>query len=267
MKLSISSLAWLVEESSEVCDLLLENKIHCIDTVPLHIVKSLLEPQEDFDCTWSKRNISIVGMQSLFYEIRETKFFENEDSVNKATYYFKNVASLSEKIGVKSLVFGSPKQRCLDGSEIQMNRAKSFFKRASEICKEHKTILCIEPNSSEYGTNFLTSTDETAEFIRSLNLENVMMNFDTGCDLMNGVNPVESFKKHRDIIGHIHLSSPRLKSITDETLDHSLLSSTIKKSGYDGFITVEMLGESSKENRIKNLCESLDLLNRHYGEK
>lgn len=267
MKLSISSLAWLPEETSEVYDLLLEHQIDCIDTVPLHIVKSLLEPQVVFECAWSKRSISVVGMQSLFYEIGDTKFFENEDSVNKATYYFKNVASLAEKIGAKYLVFGSPKQRCLDGSEIQANRAKSFFERVSQICKEYRTILCIEPNSSEYGTNFLTSTDDTAEFIRSMSLENVMMNFDTGCDLMNGVNPVESFKKHCDIIGHIHLSSPNLKLITEETLDHSLLSDAIKRSGYEGCLTVEMMGEAFKENRIKNLDVALKLLNRYYGDK
>ena len=101
MKLSISSLAWFPKETSEVCDLLLENRIVCIDTVPLHVAKSLLKTQDVFDCSWSKENISVVGMQSLFYEIRDTKFFENDDSVNKATYYFKNVASLAEKIGAK----------------------------------------------------------------------------------------------------------------------------------------------------------------------
>lgn len=261
MKLSISSFAWLPEEAREVADILKKNNIRYIDTTPLYVTESLDSNLDkkvyDFKNFWSLRNIKALGLQSLFYEKRDSNFFESEESTLLSIDYFRKIARFSTLMDIKILVFGSPKQRNLfNGID---NNVNLFFKEISKICLDHDLIFCIEPNASSYGTNFLTNTHEAADFVKSLRLKNVKINFDTGCDIMNGLDPIETYEKYADIIGHIHLSSPNLAHVDEYTLNHSSFYKILKNKNYNEGLSIEMFRNNndplySIKNSINVLC-------------
>jgi sugar phosphate isomerase/epimerase len=258
-------LAWKKEEDLLVRDLLLEQKIYNIDIVPLHVVETLetiSDSHKNYKRFWSDVGIEILGMQSLFYERRETLFFSDKKTVKETLAYFERVSELAYSLGCRSLVFGSPKQRNLSADSVSIEEIKIFFKEMSKICKKYDQIVCLEPNSNLYGTNFLTSTREVAEFIDLLADDNIRMNFDTGCDLMNGEDPVRSFEEFGHYVQHVHISAPQLKRIDEFTLDHKNFSRILKKSNYSGGVSIEMLRD--EKDSIGSIRNAVRLFNSYH---
>jgi sugar phosphate isomerase/epimerase len=266
VKLSISSLAWTSGQSRDVHKILLESNIRHIDTVPLHVVRSLETPYDSelqhFKNFWISSGFKILGLQSLFYEKNALCFFEDNASCEMAISYFKRIVTLSQKLGVNVLVFGSPKQRYM--FEKREKIVEYFFRSLSHACETSDLFLCIESNSTEYGTNFLTSTHETANFVSNLGQKNIMMNFDTGCDIMNNQDPVESFEKYHKFVGHVHLSSPYLGPVNSKTLDHSAMFKSLKRCDFRGGVTIEMMRDSSDEKSIENVKDAIQVLQTYY---
>lgn len=267
MKLSISSLAWSADQSEIVREILLKSAVRHIDTVPLHVVKSLDAPHEpeiqNFMNFWSSSNFKVIGLQSLFYEKSNLCFFKDDVSCEKAVSHFQKVTSLAQRLEAGALVFGSPKQRRVFEKHEQI--VDNFFNKLSFLCRGQKFCLCIEPNSVQYGTNFLVNTHETAEFIFRLGQESVMMNFDTGCDIMNNEDPVESFEKNHKIVGHVHLSSPHLGPVKQDTMDHAAMARSLKRVNFRGGVAIEMIRDPDNEKSLENLRDAIQVLQSHYA--
>ena len=266
MKLSISSLAWSSEQTGDVREILSQSAIRHIDTIPLHVVSSLEtlhDPSvQHFNNFWSSRDFKVLGLQSLFYEKSNLRFFEDDRSCDSAIRYFEKIVNLSKCLCASVLILGSPKQRFL--FEERGKIVEKFFKSLSCACEIAEIYLCLEPNSIEYGTNFLVNTRETAEYITELRHKNIMMNFDTGCDLMNGEDPVKSFERYHNIIGHIHLSCPYLRPVNKQSFDHLALSKVIKQVDFRGGVTIEMMRDESKEKSLENIRSAIQVLQDYY---
>lgn len=265
MKFSISSLAWKREEDEEVRDLLVSQNVHNIDIIPLHVVKNVttnIEDVSNYKKFWSDYKIEILGMQSLFYEKRDILLFSSENSIKESLSYFVKVSDLAYALGCSSLIFGSPKQRNLSIDFVSNESIQSFFKEMSKICKRHNQTICIEPNSKLYGTNFLTSTREVAEFVIALDIVNIRMNFDTGCDIMNNEDPIRSFEEFGHLAHHIHISAPNLKCVDDTIMDHKGFSKILKKSNYTGGVSIEMIRNEKKS--IDNIRNALSVFKENY---
>jgi sugar phosphate isomerase/epimerase len=265
LKFSISSLAWKREEDEEVRELLIAQNVYNIDIIPLHVVKTLttnIEDVRNYKKFWADYKIEILGMQSLFYEKKDSLFFSSENSIKESLSYFVKVSDLACKLGCSSLIFGSPKQRNLSIDFVSNESIQMFFKEMSKICKRHNQTICIEPNSKLYGTNFLTSTREVAEFVSLLDIDNVRMNFDTGCDIMNNEDPISSFEEFGHLAHHIHISAPNLKCVDDAIMDHKGFSKILKKSNYAGGVSIEMLRNEKKS--IENIRNALNVFKKNY---
>ena len=267
MKYSISNIAWKPHHNIEVANILKDGGIKHIDVAPLLAVSSLESSYdsqlEDFINFWDEYGISPFAMQSLFYEKKEINFFDSFINVDKMLDYFDAVTSMAKKMSVKSMCLGCPKQRSHDANIVDPNLVRDFFINLASICASKELILCLEPNSTVYGCNFLTNTDDTASFIRSISMDNLKLNFDTSTILLNDADPGVMFEKHNDIIGHVHISRPYLKPVTRETFNHQELASMIGHSNYDEGITIEML--YSGANLHKDLAEAIFVLKNFYS--
>lgn len=84
-----------------------------------------------------------------------------------------------------------------------------FFYRLGEIAKAEDATVCLEANPAVYGTNFLTTTDEAASFVRKLNHSNIKLQLDLGTVYTNN-ETAETIDSVSDVVGHIHLSEPSL---------------------------------------------------------
>jgi D-psicose/D-tagatose/L-ribulose 3-epimerase len=267
MKCSFSSIAWSKEDTDDVIEILIRNRIRHIDLIPSQIVTPLesLEVNQiaNFKKTWFTKGFSAIGMQSLFYERKDLKFFQSEESVKDSIAHFRRIANLANQLEITSLVLGSPQQRKIDSKKDSNDLVLFFFKQLSSICVENKLTLCLEPNSSHYDTNFLTTTAETAKFIERLSLPAIMMNFDTGCEIMNQGDPIESFSRYNDIIGHVHISAPYLKPVTAACIDHTKFSNLLRKKMYNKCIAIEMLN-LEKRMQLFNIQVASKILKDYY---
>jgi sugar phosphate isomerase/epimerase len=268
MKCSFSSIAWSKEDTDDVIEILISNGIRHIDLVPSQVVNTLdafeVNQISDFKKKWFTKGFSVIGMQSLFYERKDLKFFQSERSVQDSITHFRRIANLAKQLEITSLVLGSPQQRKIDAKKDSSDLIRFFFRQLSSICVENELTLCLEPNSLHYDTNFLTTTAETAKFIEDLSLPAIMMNFDTGCEVMNQVDPIESFSRYDDIIGHIHISAPYLKPVTLDCIDHTKFANLLRRKMYNKGIAIEMLN-LEKRMQLFNIQVASKILKDHYS--
>jgi hydroxypyruvate isomerase len=120
---------------------------------------------------------------------------------------------------VKALIFGSPKNRSFDPKhmthEVARTVAVKFFSDPAEYAHKHHTTLGLEPNPAIYGTNFLNTTLETADFVREVNRPGLRLNLDVGAVELGGENLRGLWPHVSSWIGHMHWSRPHLAPVSE----------------------------------------------------
>lgn len=265
MKFSISNIAWKKEENETVIDVLFKNNIRNIDVAPLLVVDSLIDYKDEsinvYKNFWGKKKINLLGMQSIFYESKEKNIFDNNQEY--FLDYFNKVAKFSKKANIEKIVFGCPRQRSF-GEKTSKKEVYDFFKKIVNICENYELFLCLEPNAKEYNCNFLNTTKETIDFVKLMNSNYAKINFDTGTVLMNKKNPTEIIKHAYSFIGHIHISSPMLKPVHENSMDHLSFSNYLKQQNYDKGISIEMLTEKYKVNTVDAIEKAINVFKKFY---
>src|SRR5574344_150229 len=167
MKLSISNIAWEVNEDKEIFELIQKYGFKGIELAPPKLFKDLSNVSNseinDYLEYIKPYNFKFPAMQSLLFGKPELKIFD--DSRNVTLKYLKKIIDLAQKLDVKVLVFGSPKNRFI--GDIQKEEARKiaidFFKELGDYAYSKDRYCCIEPNAKEYGCDFITNTDEAIE--------------------------------------------------------------------------------------------------------
>jgi sugar phosphate isomerase/epimerase len=240
-RLVVSNLCWTSEDRALAL-------LRRYGITNLEIAVTACQPWNDPVDAIKKRydGFDVYSMQALFYGI-ESNVFEDVEGFLK---HWELVAKIAGELGVKRLVFGSPKNRLVpEGMELA--EAKSLFVAAFRCVSEMLGGVCIEHNAPEYGCNFVTTVQEAAEIVTEIDRCNVMINLDTGNAAMTGcsISPIP------DRTGHIQVSYPFLGPIEKD------LSLDLK--GYDGMISMECRGltsegfESSLETFVIAVGEAL----------
>jgi len=262
MNIGISNIAWDVIDDNYVLDILDEFNISTIDIAP---TKYFLEPLKARESEivkvrnfWNNRNISINGMQSLLFGTSGFNIFNNKDSRNNMLSYLDIICKLGSSLGVKKLVFGSPKNRDTNGIEkCKINEiAQEFFLRLGDIAYRHSVIICLEPNPKEYSCNFMTNSMETLEIVKLVNHPQILMQIDTGSLFMNNEDPLIIGKLPSHQIGHIHISEPFLSPIGSGENNHVGCYNYIRNNFHDHILTIEM-SRGVQEDYLTDLRNSI----------
>ena len=138
-------------------------------------------------------------MQSLFYPHKEN-IFDLFD-------YLKKLIDIAYHLGVKILVFGSPKNRNFL-KNIDFLIVYNFFEKVNSLLINKNIYLCIEPVAIKYGCEFLSNSYEAVDFIKKLSLSNIKLHLDLCTCIESNENIFELLKSNLDIIYHIHFSIP-----------------------------------------------------------
>jgi sugar phosphate isomerase/epimerase len=146
-------------------------------------------------------------------------------------------------MGIKRLVFGSPKNRDRSGLDDKqvLKIATDFFRRLGDFAHSVNVQICLEPNPTCYGANFMTTTNETAFVVQNINHENIKLQIDTGAIEINIEDINSLLKKYHSFVGHIHVSEPNLLPVGDLKTNHSVFSSAIRQHLPNQIVTIEML--------------------------
>jgi sugar phosphate isomerase/epimerase len=249
MKLSVSNLAWDVQDNQKVFYLLNELGINNVEGVLTKIDnwdKLSDNVLYEFKKKLDTYHIKIESIQSIFYNIKCDGIRDSKVVFN----HFKRLIEICQILDVKVMVFGSPTMR----TGIIDESLSKIFKKFDELLNNTEITLVIEPNAKIYGGNYFYNLSEIVEFIENNKLVNIKTMIDTHNLELEGYNSISELKKYYNYINHIHVSEVKLAPIINSET-HVKFSNELKKIGYDKIITYEVLKCDNIETELKKFIE------------
>ncbi|MAM88361.1 MAG: xylose isomerase [unclassified Hahellaceae] len=269
MRLSISNIAWDPQEDDIIASLLTRHDVDAIDVAP---GKYFPNPFSASDSEisrirqwWAEKGIEIVGMQSLLFGTQGLNLFGSQSSQSEMLAHLDAICRIGSGLGAQHLVFGSPKNR--DRGALSDEEAAAvavpFFRKLAKIAEAHGVRVCLEPNPTCYGANFMVNSSETAHIVRAVNHPAIKMQFDSGALAINSEAAEDVLSANADVIGHIHASEPQLKPLGDGSSDLAAMAESLKKHFPDSVIAIEMVA-TSDEPHANSIERAIQTALRHF---
>lgn len=262
MRLAISNIAWDIAEDTSVAKLLGKFGVDAIDVAPGKYFPDPANAKDEDIANvrrwWAGHDIEITGMQALLFGTTGLNVFGDSKSQQAMLEHLRAVCRIGAGLGATRLVFGSPKNRDRSGlSDAQvLEQAVSFFRRLGNVAREHDVIVCLEPNPTRYGANFMTTSAETAHVVAAVGHEAIRMQFDTGALTINGESPEAALECSARLIGHIHASEPDLVPLGDGGTDHQLMYEALQQHLPDHVVSIEMVA-TKEEPHLRSIERAL----------
>ncbi len=233
-RLSVSCIAWNPVDDDAAAALLHKHGFDSVDLVPGRVSPDLAgitraQAIAFRDC-WSRRGLTICGMQSLLFGPSAGYQLFDPESRGLLLEHLRLVARLANWIGAGLLVFGSPKNRDRRGlsEEAAFEIAAAFFRELGKHAEDEGVVFCFEPNASRYGCNFATTTRDAARLVREVKSPGVRLQLDLGTMILNGEDIDATIAEVADLVGYVHASEPDLLPISGRP-EHQEFSSSVRK--------------------------------------
>lgn len=256
MRLAISNIAWDDFEREEVAQLLCRYSIDAIDVAPGKCFPDPVTASEEdvarVRTWWAAQGIEITGMQALLFGTRGLNLFGPAEVQDAMLAHLASVCRIGAGLGATRLVFGSPKNRDRSGLTDQeaLDIAMPFFRRLGDIAESHGVFICLEPNPTCYGANFMTTSAEAARVVEKVGHPAIRMQLDTGALTINDEDPAHVLDRYARLIGHVHASEPHLVPIGDGGTDHDEVSEALERYLPSPVVSIEMLATDSEPHLV-----------------
>lgn len=241
MKLSISNIAWTLDNDKNVYGMMKQYGFEGLEIAPTRIFPDKPYDKNDEAKQWAEDiyneyGLSVSSMQSIWYGVQE-KVFGTEEERKILLDYTKKAIDFAVSIKCNNLVFGCPRNRNIPEG-VNDDVAISFFKELGDYAYSVGTVIGMEANPTIYNTNYINTTKSALELIEKVDSEGFKLNLDVGTMIQNE-EIVEVLKNNVSKINHVHISEPGLKPIEERKL-HKELYKLLKEEGYQGYISIEM---------------------------
>lgn len=269
MRISISNLAWDVKEDLEVANLLNLFNVDAIDIAPgKYFPDPVIATASDILAVkewWQERGIEIIGMQALLFGTTGLNVFGSKDVQKNLLDHLVAVCRIGAGLGATRLVFGSPKNRNCSGLSVNQvqNISRVFFRQLGDIAADNGVIVCLEPNPSIYGANFMTTSLETCRVVNDIDHPAIKMQLDTGAIIINQEDISAIVTQVKDVIGHVHISEALLAPPGDTYSYHANIAAAITSQLPAHPATIEMLA-TKNEPHLVSIRRALQLVTSLY---
>ena len=257
MQLSVSNLAWPVEETDWCLAQLQAHGIEAIEAAPSKLFSSWQAVEQDRITDvirhLERYHLHVSSFQSITFGVQEIALVGDAHKQKKLLDHFTTVAALLNALGGDMAVFGSPalrQERNLDTTQLV-----SFFSRANEIFCHHNVKLALETVPEYYGCQVLNTLPETDRFLTDAALSNVVRHFDTGCQFLSGdLENIPRCQAFLEKCEHLHISQQDLNDFSHPS-SYNMSSADWIKAHYKGRWCVLELGDKqfSRERFVKSL--------------
>lgn len=189
--------------------------------------------------------LDLVSMQSLLFGVPAAGLFDGEDALAHFQLGVGRAIALAGRFGIPNLVFGSPAQRRIPPTmtpQAATEQAAEVFHRLGDAAQKAGTTLTIEANPAAYGTNFLNTLDEAADFVARVDHPCVALILDLGAMYMNGDDDTLARQIPAMIsrLHHVHVSEPHLGSAPRDPAALAPVLTALQSVGYTKAISIEM---------------------------
>lgn len=269
MNISISNIAWDLDEDEAVAEVLRDQGISGVEIAPSKIWPQPLAASdreiEAYRAFWESRGIRIVAMQSLLFGRSDLTIFQSAEKTRETLNYLKGIIRLGNKLGAHALVFGSPKNRRVETlSQAEIDRiALPFFQRIGETAMQNELAFCIEPNAPLYECDYVQTSREGLDLVRSVGSEGFRLHLDAAAMTLCGEEIEEALSDSLPLMSHFHVSEPHLSPIGSGVVDHFLFATILRKLDYSKWVSIEMRA-TAKATHLESVRSALEFVRRLY---
>jgi sugar phosphate isomerase/epimerase len=250
MKLALSNFAWDSDENESIFKILNSIGITNIEGVLTKINQwdNLTESELiQYKELLQRNNIQMESIQSIFYGVDC-----NYLSEYKTIEHYRKLIGYCKILNVKVMVLGSPSLRkYING---WYDNLSNVLKKIDEMLDGTGIQLSIEPNTRGYGGDYFYNLNEIVDFIVHNDFKNIKTMVDTHNVILEGLNPVNDLISHFKHVNHIHISEPKLKTLSDVDF-HKNFSKTLKELDYKGIVTYEVVKCEGLIESVKEFYE------------
>ncbi len=252
MILSVSNIAWMPEERLEVYDLMAEARFTGLEIAPGLFFHHDSDPFMPDAATAhaaiaeiTARGLSLVSMQSLLFGVQGAALFGDADERAAFEHGMIRAIDLAGRFEIPNIVFGSPGNRRIPESmdhDAAWAKAVDIFNRLGDHAEASGTTISMETNPAAYGTNFLTTLDETEAFVALVDHPAVTLILDLGAMHMNGTYDTLAARAKTLVprLTHVHVSEPHLAPAPDDATVLEPVLAALRDAGYTRATSIEM---------------------------
>jgi sugar phosphate isomerase/epimerase len=261
MKLAVSSIAWTNEEEKEIAEVLQNHGVKYVELAPTKIwddpTQVSARDAQKVVQWWKQYDIEVVAFQSMLFARPDLKLFESDRNRAECLRYLNDFIVLAGRMGVKRMVFGSPKNRQRGDMEYDQafSIAVDFFTEIAQTAEDNGVVFCIEPNAPQYNCDFVTNARQGAELVRAVDRPGFGLHLDAACMALAGDDLTDSVRESKDVLKHFHISSPMLEQVeARDDVAHEHAANALREADYDGYVSIEMRpGDTGvNKDRIEN---------------
>jgi D-psicose/D-tagatose/L-ribulose 3-epimerase len=270
MRLAASNIAWKPRDDDAVADALRAAGFEGVELAPTAIWERPLEVSatEVGRCRalWESRGLKIVALQALLFGRPELQLFGDAALRQQLAEHLTGMIRLGGQLGARALVFGSPKNRLAGArtAEEAFDIAVPFFREMGRVAHEHGTALCIEPNPTVYGCDWITTSVQGLELVRRVDSPGFRLHLDAGGMTLSGESPGEANRACFEGAHHFHASEPQLAPVGTPAVAHAAFAQALAEARYPGWVSIEMRSQPNGED-LPPLRAALDFVSRTYG--
>ncbi|SDX83788.1 sugar phosphate isomerase/epimerase family protein [Citreimonas salinaria] len=268
---AISNIAWSPDQRAEAYDLMAGCGVTGLEIAPGLFFHSAADPFVP-DAAEARRAMSeaesrglrLVSMQSLLFGVEGAALFGNAEARETFEHGMTRAIGLAGRFDIPNMVFGSPRQRCIPEGMTPgpaQERAIDTFRRLGDRAERAGTVITVEANPARYGTNFLNTFDEAADFVARVDHPRIRMILDMGAMHLNeqiGL-AADRARDHSGRIHHVHVSEPHLAPAPADIAPLSRVLDALSDSGYEGAVSVEMARSDGGLTAVKESLVKLAL--------
>lgn len=257
--LAVSNIAWSYRNRLDAYAILHEHGFGGLEIAP-----GLLFAEEANPFTPSAAGVSarlaeldraglrLVSMQSLLFGVDGAEVFGPPAAVERLNDGLTQAILLAGRLGIPNLVFGSPRQRIVPpgvGLDDQIERMRAVLRPLGDLAAANGTVLAMEPNPAEYGTNFMTDFPSTLDMVQAVAHPAVTLNFDLGALHMTGaLDKIDAYvAASAPHLSHVHLSAPFLGPAPASVEEAASVLESLAGIGYAGAVSIEMKAVADDE--------------------
>lgn len=133
------------------------------------------------------------------------------------------------------------------------------LRRCAERAKEYNIQLTLEP-VNRYESNFINTIKQGIKFIKRVGVSNLGLLADTFHMNIEEVSIYDSIVQAKDYITHIHFADSNRWAPGCGHLDFAKIVQTLKKIGYQGYVSAEILPFPDPDSCARLTAETLNKL-------
>ena len=273
--LAFSNIAWSFANRLEVYDVLKSHGFTGLEIAPGLFFSGEDDPFVPSEGGARERlreieaaGLTLVSMQSLLFGVEGAELFGPAEAAERLTHGLTRAIELAGRFGIPNLVFGSPRQRVIPpglAHEEVIARARSVLLPLADLAAARGTVLAMEPNPPEYGTNFMANFPDALAMVKALDHPAITLNFDVGAlHMTNAFDAVGAYiAEAGPLISHLHFSAPFLGPAPASPDEAAAILRSLAAIGYGRSVSVEM--KAVTPNEIEAVALAADRLSKGAG--